>query len=137
MTYENSGAQPPYAPNSYGGPQASPERGADLTWEVVAGELGRYANEKHSDDDDFGQAGALYREIMTDADREHLTTNIVGHASQGVSDAMQLRVIAYWASVDAQLGARVAAGLGRGNGASADTAQVAAAELVASRANRA
>jgi hypothetical protein len=33
--------------------------------------------------------------------------------SAGVSDAVQSRVIAYWSSVDAELGTRVAAGLGR------------------------
>jgi catalase len=53
---------------------------------------------------------------MDDTDREHLASNIVGHASQGVSDDVQRRVIAYWTNVDADLGARVAAGLGRGNG---------------------
>ncbi len=137
MTYEHSGPQPPYAPNSYGGPQASAERGSDLSWQVTGGEIGRYANEKHAEDDDFGQAGTLYREVMTDTDREHLAENIIGHAGDGVSDAVKLRVIAYWASVDQQLGARVAGGLGHGNGATADGAQAAASELVASRANRA
>jgi Catalase-related immune-responsive len=43
-------------------------------------------------------------------------TNIVGHATDAVSDEVQLRVIAYWARVDAHLGAQVAAGLGDGNG---------------------
>jgi catalase len=79
---------------------------------VEAGELGRYAYEKHAEDDDFGQPGTLYREVMSDTDREHLVTNIVGHASDEVSDEMQLRVIAYWTNVDPELGARVAAGLG-------------------------
>jgi hypothetical protein len=49
---------------------------------------------------------------------------------------VQLRVIAYWANVDPQLGARVAAGLGHGNG-STDHASAQAAEVVAARANRA
>jgi hypothetical protein len=46
---------------------------------------------------------------------------------------MQLRVIAYWTKVDPQLGARVAAGLGHGNGSSDGHAS----DLVAARANRA
>jgi hypothetical protein len=50
---------------------------------------------------------------------------------------MQLRVIAYWTNVDAQLGARVAAGLGLGNGSTTGQASAQAAELVAGRANRA
>jgi catalase len=59
-------------------------------------------------------------------------TNIGGHASDHVSHAMQLRVIAYWTSVDAQLGARVAAGLGHDAPVLGE-----AKELVAARANRA
>ena len=74
---------------------------------------------------------------MNDTDREHLVTNIVGHASDDVSDETQLRVIAYWRKVDAQLGAQVAAGLGHGNGAANGHATAQAAEIVAPRANRA
>jgi catalase len=139
MTYRHSGAQPVYAPNSFGGPQAHGiDHGSDLFWSVPEGELGRYAYEKHSDDDDFGQPGTLYREVMDDTDREHLVTNIVGHASDDVTSEMQQRVIAYWSNVDAELGARVAAGLGHGNGASGNGAAAdAARELLAARANRA
>src|SRR6202035_2865272 len=108
MTYRHAGSQPVYAPNSFGGPQADPERGADLRWTVTGGELGRYAYEKHAEDDDFGQAGTLYRDVMNDTDRDHLVTNIVNHASDEVGTELQLRVIAYWANVDSQLGARVA-----------------------------
>jgi catalase len=137
MTYRHAGNQPVYAPNSYGGPRADPERAADLTWEVPGAELGRYAYEKHADDDDFVQAGTLVREVMSDTDRDHLVANIVGHASDRVSDGIQRRVVAYWTSVDSQLGARVAAGLGHADGGSPNGAQAAADELVASRANRA
>ena len=51
---------------------------------------------------------------MNDTDRDHLVTNIVAHASAGVSDDVQRRVVQYWTNVDPQLGARVAAGLGHG-----------------------
>jgi catalase len=138
MTYRHAGSQPVYAPNSFGGPQASgQEHGSDLFWQVPNGELGRYAYEKHSDDDDFGQPGELYRKVMSDTDREHLVNNIVEHASDEVSSEMQQRVIAYWSSVDAELGARIAAGLRDGNGASGNGAGEAARELLAARANRA
>ena len=59
---------------------------------------------------------------MNDVDRDHLVTNIVAHAGDGVSDDVQRRVIGYWTNVDAGLGARVAAGLGHGNGADPRTA---------------
>jgi catalase len=113
MTYRHSGQQPVYAPNSYGGPQADPELGADLGWQVPGGDLGRYAQDLHAEDDDFGQAGSLVREVMTDVDRDHLIANIVEHARDHVSNPVLDRVIAYWTSVDPGVGARVAAGVGR------------------------
>jgi catalase len=116
MTYSHSGTQPVYAPNSYGGPVADPSKELP-TWAVEAGELGRYPYAKHADDDDFAQPGALYREVMNDTDREHLAANIIAHAGDGVTAEVQERVVGYWTNVDPQLGARIAAGLGRGDGA--------------------
>ena len=78
----------------------------------MSGAIGRYDYNKHVDDDDFSQPGTLFSEVMSDTDRDHLVTNIVGHASDHVTEPIQQRVIAYWTNVDAQLGARVAAGLG-------------------------
>jgi catalase len=133
MTLTHAGAQPVYAPNSYGGPEADTALGKDLGWSVGTAELGRYAYEKHVDDDDFGQAGTLVRNVMSDTDREHLADNIVGHASDDVSEPVQRRVIAYWTNVDPDLGGRIATGLGRGDQPNNN----AAAAIVAARANRA
>jgi catalase len=116
MRYRHAGAQPVYYPNSYGGPEPDPSKELPSWW-VEAGEIGHFAYEKHRDDDDFIQPGTLYREVMEPRDREHLVTNIVAHASADVSRDVQTRVIGYWTNVDADLGARVAAGLGHGNGA--------------------
>ena len=112
MTYRHAGSQPVYAPNSYGGPESDPELASEVSWAVESGELGRYGYAKHTEDDDFGQAGALVRQVMDDTDRDHLVSNIIGHASDQVTVEVQLRVIAYWTSVDANLGARIAEGLG-------------------------
>ncbi len=112
MTYGHAGAQPVYAPNSYHGPRADPARAAQPAWPVEAGEIGHYAYEPHQDDDDFIQAGTLYRDVMDSSDREHLVANIVAHVGDGVSHDVQLRVIDYWTSVDSDLGDLVAAGLG-------------------------
>jgi catalase len=112
MTVRHAGAQPVYAPNSYGGPKADTVRGADLTWTVASGELGRFDYEQHAEDDDFSQAGALYRNVMTPTDQDHLVANIVGHASDRVTREVQLRVVRYWEQVDPQLGEKVSAGLG-------------------------
>jgi catalase len=111
MAYHHAGDQPVYAPNSYGGPRADASKELP-TWWVEAAELGRYDDVRHAEDDDFGQAGTLVRDVMSNTDREHLVTNIVAHAGAGVSEDVQRRVIEYWTSVDAQLGARVASGLG-------------------------
>lgn len=134
MTYRHAGDQPVYAPNSFGGPQAAGDGdGADLSWGVDAGELGRYAYEKHAEDDDFGQAGTLYRDVMNDADRDNLVANIVGHASDDVTTSMQARVAAYWSSIDVGLGARVGQELGVYGSDEMEVAR----QLVAEHANRA
>jgi catalase len=117
MTYKHAGSQPVYAPNSYHGPKADPDV-EPPTWMVEAAEIGRYAYELHADDDDFGQPGTLVRHVMDDTDREHLANNIVGHASQNVSEDVQRRAVAYWTNVDPDLGAHVAAGLGHADGIS-------------------
>jgi catalase len=118
MTYRHAGSQPVYAPNSYGGPQADPSKDVPSWW-VEAAEIGRYAYDLHAEDDDFGQAAALCHDVMDATDRAHLITNIVAHASAGVSAPIQERVIAYWTNVDPEIGAGVAAGLGYGDRAQA------------------
>ncbi len=135
MAYRHAGDQPVYAPNSYGGPQADPVGAADIGWSVQGAEIGRYANAHHAQDDDFGQAGSLVRDVMSDVDRDHLVANIVGHASDEVTPPIQERVVAYWTAVDAALGARVAAGLGVGDGSG--RAPDHAAAILAEHANRA
>ena len=68
----------------------------------------RTAYTKRRDDDDFVQPRALYETTMTDTDREHLVTNIVGHVKAGVLPETRPRVIEYWTKVSPDLGARVA-----------------------------
>jgi catalase len=137
MAYHHAGSQPVYAPNSYGGPAADPAKGAEIGWDVDAAELARTVYDKHAADDDFSQPGTLVRDVMDDAAREALVSNIVGHASDEVTTQMQMRVIAYWTRVDQQIGARVAAGLGHANGSSPNAELRAAQELVDARAGTA
>jgi catalase len=134
MAYHHAGDQPVYAPNSYGGPVADPAKGTEIGWDVEAAELGRTVYERHPEDDDFVQPGTLVRDVMDDAARDALVTNIVDHASDDVSTEMQLRVIAYWTRVDEAIGARVATGLGHANGAGPPSEKLRAAqELVDAR----
>ena len=109
MRYNHPGRPPVYAPNSYGGPKADPQRYRDPSWFVEAAEIMRTAYEAHKDDNDFIQPGTLYRQVMTPTDRDHLVDNIVGHLSQGVERFIQERAVNdYWTQVDPDLGARVA-----------------------------
>ena len=137
MTYHHAGDQPVYAPNSYGGPAADPAKGVEIGWDVDAAELARTVYARHAADDDFSQPGTLVREVMDAEAREALVSNIVEHASDDVSSEMQLRVIAYWTRVDEQIGARVAAGLGHGNGSSPNGELREAQELIDARAGTA
>jgi catalase len=114
MAYRHAGSQPTYAPNSYGGPKADPDKASELGWWVEAAEIGRYAYEKHADDDDFVQPRALYRDVMTGTDQDHLVTNIVSHVKAGVKPDVVARVIDYWENVDPDLGGRVAKHLNGG-----------------------
>jgi catalase len=110
MRYKHNGNQPVYAPNSYGGPKADPSF-METVWGVEGAEMVRHAYTPRRDDDDFGQPGLLYREVLSDTDREHLASNIVAHATNAVTPEVQKRVIDYWTSVDQDLGARVAKGI--------------------------
>ena len=107
MRYANP-SDPVYAPNSYGGPVAQPERfGTDPGWSV-SGDIMRAAASLHSEDDDFGQAGELYRNVMDDDAKARLVTNISGHLKQDVVEPVLSRALEYWRQVDAELGAQVA-----------------------------
>jgi catalase len=112
MRYQHDGDQPVYAPNSYGGPKADLDRYSDPSWFVEAGEIMRTAYVPHAEDTDFVQVGALYRKVLSPTDRDHLVSNIVGHMSDGVERFIQERAVALWRQVDAELGQRIAQGLG-------------------------
>jgi len=61
--------------------------------------------------DDFIQAGNLYRKVMTDMDRDHLVGNIVEHLGNA-AERIQVRQTALFFKADADYGKRVATGLG-------------------------
>ncbi len=111
MRYHHSGNSPVYAPNSYQGPSADTTRFADSGWSV-SGEMVRSAYTLRAEDNDFGQAGSLYRHVLTPVERDHLVNNIVGHMGQGVEPFIQERALKLWYHVDHNLGDRIAQGLG-------------------------
>jgi catalase len=116
MRVQNA-TEPFYAPNSKGGPQADPERAAEVHWEAD-GEMVRAAYTLRKDDDDYGQAGTLVRDVLDDAARDRLVSNVVGHLSNGVSEPVLTRAFQYWRNIDKTLGDRVERGV-RGLGTDA------------------
>jgi len=101
-------SDPVYAPNSYGGPQADPARAAEVGWHAD-GQMIRAAYTLHPEDDDWGQPGTMVREVLDDAARERLVSNIAGHLLEGVTEPVLQRAFQYWRNVDKNLGDRVEA----------------------------
>jgi catalase len=68
----------------------------------------------HAEDDDWGQAGTLVREVMDDAARDRLVSNVVGHLLNRVSEPVLVRAFEYWRNIDAGVGERVERGVRAG-----------------------
>lgn len=86
MRYDgNGGGGPNYWPNSFGGPSPNPDM-KEPSFEV-SGQAARH--EYTHPNDDFVQPGNLYRDVMTEEDREHLVGNIVSHLG-GAQERIQL-----------------------------------------------
>ncbi len=104
-------SDPVYAPNSKGGPRADSERYPEAaTWEA-GGEFIRAAYTLRKDDDDYGQAGTLVREVMDNEQRNRLVSNVVGHLKEGVSEPVLQRAFEYWRNIDQETGDRIALGV--------------------------
>ena len=117
----NEENEPNYSPNSY-------EKGAgyldDGETSVSGQDLGlaenlyinpdpegtdlvRAAYVKHAEDDDFGQAGTLYRDVFDDAAKERFVHNITNKMMAITNKEIEERVYEYWGKVDADLETKV------------------------------
>jgi catalase len=105
-------SDPVYAPNSYGGPKADPAQTDDAGLWAADGDMVRSAYTARAEDDDFGQAGTMVREVLDDEARERLVSNVAGHLSQDVSDKVLARAFEYWKTIDAELGERIEQAVG-------------------------
>ncbi|MFI6980242.1 catalase [Embleya sp. NPDC050154] len=93
-----------YEPNSFGGPYESGEPlSAPL---AVTGHTGAHAAPAHAKDDDFYQAGELYR-LMSDTERARLVENIAGSLGQVTRDDIVDRVLQHFHAADPEYGTRV------------------------------
>jgi catalase len=71
----------------------------------------RSAYTLHEQDDDWGQAGTLVREVLDDDARARLVSNVVGHLLNGVTEPVLQRAFQYWRNVDKGLGDKIEAGV--------------------------
>jgi catalase len=108
MRFDANGAGGPnYWPNSFGGP--APDPSAADPGMPVTGVTGRTPYPHPNDD--FVQPRALFRDVMTDEDRERLIGNVVGHL-KNAQERIRLRQCAVFYKVDPEYGTRVAEGVG-------------------------
>jgi len=77
----------------------------------------RWAYELHSQDDDFGQAGTLVREIWNQALRAEFVANVTGHLLGSVKGEVLEKAFDYWKNVDADTGKLIEANVRAANGA--------------------
>nr|MBA2324620.1 catalase [Pseudonocardiales bacterium] len=106
-------SDPVYAPNSYGGPKADASRTNEVLWHSD-GEMVRTAYTLRAEDDDWGQAATMVREVLDDAARARLVGNVAGHLSNGVSEPILARAFEYWKNIDKQLGDKIEAAVRNG-----------------------
>jgi len=106
MRYDFTPGQPPYAPNSVGGPEVMADLFSGASWEVD-GDMVRSAYTLRESDDDFSQANALVNKVM-DADQRARLAETIASTLGTVRPDIQERVFTYWRNVDRALGDKVA-----------------------------
>ena len=102
----NRGRDKNYEPNSYDGPAQTGES-SDLGYDA-SGSVGTHGLVTHKEDDDFVQAGKLYRVMKEDA-RKRLIDNIAGGLSQVTKPDVIERSIEHFRKADADYGERLKA----------------------------
>ena len=106
MQYHHSGDAPVYAPNSYGRSYQDTQGPVDNGWESD-GALVRSAYSLHAEDDDFGQAHTLVREVYTEEQRDRLVETVTGSLIPEVQEPVLSNVFQYWKNIDAEVGQRI------------------------------
>jgi catalase len=105
-TGDNGGAARNYEPNSFGGPvETGRPHAVGLAGDGVSG---AYPQVRHSEDDDFVQAGDLYRLMAPDA-QDRLAATIAASLAQVSRDDIVDRALAHFVAADPAYGAAVAA----------------------------
>jgi catalase len=106
---DNGGRARNYEPNSFGGPvQSDSPQYAPL---AVHGLAAAQPYARHAEDDDFVQAGALYRLMSAEGKRQLVENLAAGLAGVSREDVVE-RSIAHFRRADRDYGERVAAAVG-------------------------
>jgi len=101
MAFHNQVGAPNYYPNSFSGPRDCP-RHLDHR-EHFTGDVARFNS---ADEDNFTQPAVFYRQVLDEAGRERLASNIAGHLV-AAQESLQQRAVANFAMVDKRLGCRL------------------------------
>jgi catalase len=100
----NKGRAKNYEPNSFDGPvQTNEVMHAPME---LQGATGSFAWERHTDDNDFVQAGDLYR-LMSEDEKKRLVENIAGTLSRVSREEIIEKSIGHFRSADKDLGDRL------------------------------
>ena len=97
----------------------------------------RQAYTLREDDDDFGQAGTLVREVWNDEHREAFVKTVAGHLLGGVEGDVLERAFEYWKNVDADTGKKIEELVRQGADVGAPGAQPGEAERATRSSSRA
>ena len=71
----------------------------------------RAAYTLREDDDDWGQAGTMVREVLDDAARDRLVATSSATCSNGVTEPVLARAFEYWRNIDKEIGDRIEQGV--------------------------
>lgn len=97
---DNQGGAPNYYPNSFGGPEPC-QRTRDLQGPYkLSGEVYRYDS---GDEDNFSQPAIFWNNVLDDAARKRLVSNIAGHVVNA-KEFIQERAIKNFSQVSAEFG---------------------------------
>lgn len=105
MTGSNYGSTANYFPNSVNGYREAKDIPDVPALALKEATIARHDLE--TTEDDYFQAGELYRRVLSDTDRDHLISNIASHLG-GALKRIQYRQAALFYNADADYGMRVA-----------------------------
>ncbi|XP_025835525.1 catalase-like [Agrilus planipennis] len=103
MAIDNQKGAPNYHPNSFGGPTNDARAKSLAPPFDLSGDVQRFDT---GDEDNFSQAGTLYRNVLDEAAKERLASNLAGSIKDAV-EFIQQRAVKNFTQVDADLGKRL------------------------------